>query len=44
MQADAVTALAAKPLFVFNAMFDEMNEGESPSMLGYEPMLIHLCS
>ncbi|KAL7894234.1 hypothetical protein HDV63DRAFT_412833 [Trichoderma sp. SZMC 28014] len=27
MQADAVTSLAVKPLFVFNAMFDEMNEG-----------------
>ncbi|GFP60360.1 hypothetical protein TASIC1_0017012200 [Trichoderma asperellum] len=27
MQADAVTSLAIKPLFVFNAMFDEMNEG-----------------
>ncbi|KAL7917430.1 hypothetical protein ACQKWADRAFT_324647 [Trichoderma austrokoningii] len=27
MQADAVTALADKPLLVFNAMFDEMNEG-----------------
>ncbi|PTB70164.1 hypothetical protein BBK36DRAFT_1173406 [Trichoderma citrinoviride] len=27
MQADAVTSLPAKPLFVFNAMFDEINEG-----------------
>ncbi|KAL6796173.1 hypothetical protein GGI42DRAFT_96264 [Trichoderma sp. SZMC 28013] len=26
-QADAITSLAAKPLFAFNAMFDEINEG-----------------
>lgn len=29
MQADAITGLAVKPLFAFNAMFDEINEGES---------------
>ncbi|UKZ74543.1 hypothetical protein TrVFT333_002213 [Trichoderma virens FT-333] len=27
MQADAITSLAIKPLFAFNAMFDEINEG-----------------
>ncbi|QYS92859.1 hypothetical protein H0G86_000250 [Trichoderma simmonsii] len=27
MQADAITGLAVKPLFAFNAMFDEINEG-----------------
>ncbi|KAL6690555.1 hypothetical protein J3F84DRAFT_405068 [Trichoderma pleuroticola] len=27
MQADAITSLAVKPLFAFNAMFDEINEG-----------------
>ncbi|KAL7816081.1 hypothetical protein V8C44DRAFT_308772 [Trichoderma aethiopicum] len=27
MQADAITSLPVKPLFAFNAMFDEINEG-----------------
>ncbi|PNP58289.1 hypothetical protein THARTR1_01804 [Trichoderma harzianum] len=27
MQADAIASLAVKPLFAFNAMFDEINEG-----------------
>lgn len=27
-QADALTSMSVKPLFIFNAMFDEVNEGK----------------